>query len=76
MEKRGLPPGMKETIERVAVALWFAGILVLLYLTLQSQLARAAQIRATPVSEANGVVRAASCASIAASDGLERTSGA
>jgi Ca-activated chloride channel homolog len=43
MEWPPLPPGVKETLERLAFALWFAGVCVLLYLTLQAQLARAAE---------------------------------
>jgi hypothetical protein len=35
-----MSPIVRETLERVVVALWFAGILLLLYLTLRSQLAR------------------------------------
>jgi hypothetical protein len=38
--KRGMSPFVRETLERIAVGLWFVGILVLLYVTLQSQLAR------------------------------------
>jgi len=38
MDKRELPPALKEALERLAIALWFAGILLLLYLTLQAQL--------------------------------------
>ena len=40
MVRRGMSPIVRETLERVVVALWFAGILLLLYLTLRSQLAR------------------------------------
>jgi hypothetical protein len=40
MVKRGMSPFVRETLERVAIGLWFVGILLLLYLTLQSQLAR------------------------------------
>ena len=40
MVRRGMSPLVRETVERVVVALWFAGILLLLYLTLRSQLAR------------------------------------
>jgi Ca-activated chloride channel family protein len=35
-----LPPGMKEALERAATALWFAGVCLLLYLTLLAQAAR------------------------------------
>ncbi len=38
-----LPPSVKETLERIAVALWFAGVCWLLYMTLHAQLARAAE---------------------------------
>lgn len=38
-----LPPGIKQTLERLAAALWYAGVCLLLYLTLQAQLARAAE---------------------------------
>jgi hypothetical protein len=38
MDKRGLPPAVRETLERVAGVLWFLGVLLLLYLTLQTQL--------------------------------------
>jgi hypothetical protein len=38
MDKRGLPPDFKETLERVAGVLWFLGVLLLLYLALQAQL--------------------------------------
>jgi hypothetical protein len=44
MVKRGfppLPPGVKEALERLAFALWFAGVCVLLFLSLRAQLARA-----------------------------------
>jgi hypothetical protein len=37
---RGMTPIVRETLERVVVVLWFIGILLLLYLTLRSQLAR------------------------------------
>ena len=40
MVRRGMSPFVRETLERVAVGLWFIGILLLLYLTLRSQLAR------------------------------------
>jgi Ca-activated chloride channel family protein len=43
MERPPLPPGVKQTLERLAFALWFAGVCALLYLTLQAQLARAAE---------------------------------
>jgi Ca-activated chloride channel homolog len=38
-----LRPGAKETFERLASALWFAGVCLLLYLTIHAQLARAAE---------------------------------
>jgi hypothetical protein len=38
--RRGIPPFVRETVERVIVGLWFTGVLLLLYLTLRSQLAR------------------------------------
>jgi len=38
-----LPPGTKEALERLALALWFAAIGALFYLTLHAQLARAAE---------------------------------
>ena len=40
MVRRRIPPGVVETLERVVVALWFAGVLALFYLTLQAQLTR------------------------------------
>jgi hypothetical protein len=40
MLRRRLPPGVVEALERVIVALWFTAVLVLLYLTLQTQLTR------------------------------------
>jgi hypothetical protein len=40
MERRRISPTVLEALERVVIALWFAGVLVLLYLTLQTQLAR------------------------------------
>ena len=43
MEWPPLPPNVKATLERLAFALWFAGVCALLYLTLQAQLARAAE---------------------------------
>jgi hypothetical protein len=46
MVKRGfpeLPPGVREALERLAFAVWFAGVCVLLYLTLHAQLARVAE---------------------------------
>ncbi len=41
MVRRRIPPGVVEALERVVAALWFAAVLVLLYLTLQAQLTRA-----------------------------------
>ena len=38
-----LPPGVKETLERLVAVLWFAGVCLLLYMTLHAQLARAAE---------------------------------
>jgi Ca-activated chloride channel family protein len=38
-----LPPGAKDTFERLVSALWFAGVCLLLYLTIHAQLARAAE---------------------------------
>jgi hypothetical protein len=38
--RRRIPPVVIEALERVVIALWFAGVLVLLYLTLQTQLTR------------------------------------
>jgi hypothetical protein len=40
MVRRRIPPGVVEALERVVAALWFAAVLVLLYLTLQAQLTR------------------------------------
>jgi hypothetical protein len=40
MERRRIPPGVLEALERVVIALWLGGVVVLLYLTLQTQLAR------------------------------------
>ena len=40
MERRRIPPGVLEALERVVITLWLAGVLVLLYLTLHIQLAR------------------------------------
>jgi len=40
MARRRIPPGVLEALERFVIALWFAGVLVLLYLTLQTQLGR------------------------------------
>jgi len=40
MVRRRIPPGVIEALERVVAALWFAAVLVLLYLTLQAQLMR------------------------------------
>jgi hypothetical protein len=50
-----LPPGIKETLERLAAALWYAGVCLLLYLTLQAQLARAAEFpQAQRIYDARG----------------------
>jgi hypothetical protein len=38
--RREISPFVRETLERAAVGLWFTGVLILLYMTLQSQLAR------------------------------------
>jgi hypothetical protein len=38
--RRRIPPAVIEALERVVIALWFAGVLVLFYLTLQAQLTR------------------------------------
>jgi hypothetical protein len=35
-----MSPFVRETLEHIAVGLWFVGIVLLLYLTLRSQLAR------------------------------------
>ena len=40
MVRRRIPAGVVEALERVVIGLWFAGVLVLLYLTLQTQLSR------------------------------------
>ena len=40
MERRRIPPSLLEALERVVITLWLAGVVVLLYLTLQTQLAR------------------------------------
>jgi hypothetical protein len=40
MVRRRIPPGVIEALERIVAALWFAALLVLLYLTLQAQLMR------------------------------------
>lgn len=48
MVRRGIPPFVREALERVVVFLWFAGIVLLLYLTLRSQLAQGTEPRADP----------------------------
>ena len=40
MVRRRIPPGVLEALEHFVVALWFAAVLVLLYLTLRTQLMR------------------------------------
>ena len=40
MGRRRIPQSVVETLERVVAALWLTAVLVLLYLTLQAQLAR------------------------------------
>jgi len=40
MVRRRIPPSVIEALERVVAALWFALVLVLLYLTLHAQLMR------------------------------------
>ena len=40
MVRRRIPPGVIEALERVVAALWFAAVLVLLYLPLRAQMTR------------------------------------
>ena len=46
MEKWELPPRVQQALERGAVALWIAAIVFLLFATLKTQLARAAEFPA------------------------------
>jgi Ca-activated chloride channel family protein len=56
MEKHGLPPGLREALERCAAVLWIATVALLLVLTLRAQLARAADAPPLPADLGAGTL--------------------